>query len=119
MEYRAKCPDGYALFLMFDGRLQWASPALAAHPPSCFDEDESLLTFPSHESAWSEKVSSPGNSFLSMRSTTVILCVSNNVEFSCDPDGRLGFGAEVPVAEILDFCLLFTLSIITKQEGRA
>lgn len=94
--------EEYGLFLMFEDPLSSLSPGLMSHPPSCLDLENSLLTFPSHPTAWKEIVYAHSNPVLRVRSTAVALCVSNNPEFDCK--------YEKP-----DIIFLFTLSIVTTQ----
>jgi hypothetical protein len=92
-------PDSYGLLLTFENPF----PGLAAHPRGCLSYEDSLITFPSHPTAWTEMSSPPGEPHLHVRSTAVVLCLSGSRHNSC-------------VEELVpDVSLLFTLSVVTAQ----
>jgi hypothetical protein len=92
-------PDLYGLLLTFE----YPFPGLAAHPRGCLSYEDSLITFPSDPTAWTEMFSLPGEPHLHVRSTAVVLCLSGSRQNSC-------------VEELVpDVSLLFTLSVVTAQ----
>lgn len=97
---RAPCGK-YALFLLFDDTADKDFREASAHPGYCLYETESLLTFPDHDETWIEKTAEVDDQLLRVRSTATVLCNSSHTGL-CDP---------------LDICILFTLSIITKEKA--